>query len=1044
MFAMAKIVSLLPVYLLLLISSFVLPVKSSDNATDMYALLSFKSSIYGDPTGILFSWNHSLHHCQWKGVECGHRHPDRVTALNLDSLQLSGQISPFMTNLTFLQRLSLSNNSLTGSIPEELGLLGRLKFLNLSENSLSGNIPSSIGNCSKLEVLHIRNNQIQGTIPSQLAQCRELTYVNLSTNFLVGTVPSEFGFLYKLTTLSLSFNNLIGSIPPSLGNLTDLSVLSFQYNSLSGTIPASLGKLQYLGELYLGFNNLQGVIPESIYNISSMLYLHLYGNQLEGTLPSNMCNAYSNLRELYLYENQLKGPIPSSISNCSVLAQIEVSDNNFTGTIPSSIGSLQNLDTIEMSVNQLEAKTPSDWSFFDGLVNCTALEWLNLGNNELQGILPSSVTNLSSTLYYLGLWMNQISGRIPVEIGRLTNLNVLSIFQTRLEGTIPLEIGKLSNLQGLYLYENMMSGEIPSTLGNLTSLTELFLDSNSFEGRIPMELSNIQALEILDLSGNKLTGSIPKEIMTLSSLSIGLFFSYNYLNGTIPPEIGKLKNLGAIILSNNKLSGEIPSTIDGCQVLEFLYLDGNLLHGTIPSSMANLKGLQQLDLSNNTFSGEIPEFLDKLKLQYLNISFNDFNGEVPNKGVFNNASEIDIKGNPKLCGGIPEMYLPKCAINSSSQRHYSQRNIIIVSSIASALLSLSILTYLSLTYCKRRKSQNDPQSVISLKSQFEDVSYNDLLRATNSFSFENLLGRGAFGVVYKAIMMFENVTTVAVKVLNIEQDGAAQSFFSECKALKSVRHRNLLKVLSVCSCIDHQGKDFKALIFEFMPNGSLEAWLHPNWTSTNQPKQCLSLMQRLSIAIDVAKALDYLHDHGSDPIIHRDLKPSNVLLDDGMTAHVGDFGLARFLVQHDTILSQSIASTNGVKGSIGYIPPEYGMGVEASVQGDVYSYGILILEMFTGVRPTDERFTDGSSLHKHVVMSFPDQVMSIIDHRMFSLNEAGDGMFEQENVYDCLVLVLQCGIMCSKESPRERMPIKKVIDLLNSAQAKLLRRNRLL
>ncbi|KAJ4782814.1 receptor-like protein kinase 2 [Rhynchospora pubera] len=1010
---MAKIVSLLPLYLLL-ISSFVLPVKSFDNVTDMYALRSFKSSIYGDPTGTLFSWNHSLHHCHWKGVVCGRRHPDRVTALNLDSLQLTGCISSSLTNLTFLQRLSLSNNNLTGSIPEELGLLGRLKFLNLSENSLSGNIPSTIGNCSKLEVLHIESNHIQGTIPSQLAQCSKLTYI------------------------SLRENSLIGTIPPSLGNLTNLSVLKFSLNNLNGTIPASLGQLQLLETLLFGFNNLFGEIPESIFNISSMLLLSLPDNQLEGSLPSNMCDAYSNLRSLYLSDNQLKGLIPSCISNCSVLGKIVFANNSFTGIIPSNIGSLKNLFLLEMSENKLEAKKPSDWSFIDALVNCTLLEVLNLGSNQLQGILPNSIVNLSSTLYEIGLWMNQFSGSIPAAIGRLTNLRILNIYETLIEGTIPLEIGKLSNLQWFDLSENMMSGEIPSTIGNLTSLNGFLLGSNSFEGEIPMKLCNMKDLEVLSLSSNMLTGAIPKEIMTLTSLSIGIDLSNNYLNSTIPPEIGKLKNVGTIILSGNRLYGEIPSTIDGCQVLESLYLGGNLLQGTVPLSMSNLKGLQMLDLSNNFFSGQIPEFLSRMNLQYLNVSFNDFNGEVPKEGVFHNASEIDIRGNLKLCGGVPQMHLPNCTLNPSSPRHHSQKAIIIVSSIASSLLALSIIICLLFTYYQRRKTQKNSKSVIAMKSQYEDLSYNDLLRATDNFSLDNLIGSGAFGAVYKAIMMLDNVTIVAVKVLNLEQIGASRSFLSECKALKGIRHRNLVKVLSVCSSIDHLGNDFKALIFEFMPNGSLETRLHPNSTSTNQPMRYLSLVQRISIAIDVAMALDYLHNHSTVAIVHRDLKPSNVLLDDNMTAHVSDFGLARFLVRHDTMLSQSMTSTNGVKGSIGYIPPEYGMGGQASVQGDVYSYGILLLEMFTGVRPTDERFIDGSSIHNHVAMSVPDQVMDIIDPKMFSVNEAGN-MFAHENVYDCLVLVIQCGIMCSKESPRERIAIEEVINQLNSARAKLLR-----
>ncbi|KAJ4782812.1 Protein kinase family protein [Rhynchospora pubera] len=840
--AMRKIFSLLVIHLLLLISSFIFPVKSSNNETDLYALLSFKSSIHGDPKGELFSWNHSLHHCLWKGVVCGRRHPDRVTALDLDSLQLSGYISPSLTNLTFLQRLSLSNNYLTGSIPEELGRLSRLKFLNLSVNSLNGEIPSTIGNCSNLEVLFIRNNRIQGTIPSQLSQCRDLSLLNLGANFIIGEIPPEIGSLNKLVKLSFDNNNLTGSIPPSLGNLTNLSVLTIRHNSLTGTIPASLGQLQHLVNLLLNFNNLSGEIPNSIYNISSLLLLSLPGNQLEGTLPSNMCDAFSNLWDLYLYNNQLKGSIPSSISNCSVLAYIELHYNSFTGIIPSTIGSLKNLHLLEMSVNQLEAKKPSDWSFIEALVNCTSLEVLNLGSNQLQGILPSSVVNHSSTLFHLGLFMNEISGSIPAEIGGLTSLGDLELYQTNLGGTIPLDIGKLLNLRWVDLSENMMSGEIPSTLGNLTSLNVLILDSNSFEGRIPLELSNMQALEYLNFSSNKLSGAIPKEIMIRTSFAIAIDLSNNYLNSTIPPEIGKLINVGKIVLSNNRLSGGIPSTIDGCQVLEGLYLDRNLLQGTIPTSMGNLKGLKELDLSNNSLSGQIPEFIDKMNLTYLNISYNDFNGKVPKEGVFNNASEIDIRGNPKLCGGVPQMHLPNCALNSSAQRHHSRT--IYYCSIASAFLSLSIIICLLLTYYQIRKSQNHPRSVTALKSQYDDVSYNDLLRATDNFSLDNLIGRGAFGAVYKAIMLLENATKiVAVKVLNLEQNSASRSFLSECKALKSIRHRNLIKVLSVCSSIDHQGNDFKALIFEFMPNGSLEAWLHPNSVSTNQPMRFLSLIE---------------------------------------------------------------------------------------------------------------------------------------------------------------------------------------------------------
>ncbi|XP_078149922.1 receptor kinase-like protein Xa21 [Carex rostrata] len=998
-------------HLLLLICFFSFHLPSNNfatNETDKLALLAFKSHMSNGPSGALSSWNDSFHYCQWQGVSCSNHHPDRVTALSLVSLSLSGRISPSLANLTFLKSLNLSDNKFTGNIPAELGHLSRLQFLDLNMNNLDGNIPSTLGNCSNLK------------------------FLSLGTNNLQGTIPPQFGFLEQLEELSLFRNNLTKSIPSTLGNLTKLIDLYLRDNKLDGFIPPSLGQLKAIKYLSLSENYLSGKIPHSIYNLTAMLWLSLSVNQLDGNLLSNFCDALQNLQIIAFYKNQFNGQIPISISNCSAMTMIDLGSNNFRGTIPDSIGTLQNLFWLDMSSNQLKA-TGDDWRFFDSLINCTFLQKLDLGDNQLQGMLPSSIANLSTSLNHLSLRMNPISGNIPAEVGKLTNLIALELHQTFIEGTIPKEIGKLWNLEGLGLKGNMLSGEIPSSLGNLTKMNVFLLENNAFTGSIPEELSNMQLLNSLNLSNNQLIGPIPKKIFNLHSLSISLDLSNNYLNGSLPPEIGHLGNVAKVYLSNNKLSGQIPTTIDGCQLLQILHIDGNQLNGSIPLSLSNMIGLQDLDISNNAFSGPVPEFVGQMKLQHLNISFNNFEGELPKDGVFRNASAVDIRGNSKLCGGVPEMHLPKCVLYNQKKKHNSKIIIVIIFCIG-GIICLCITMFLIAHFCCKRGPYNNPLPLVAKNSEYQKVSYNDILRATNNFSLENLIGRGSFGDVYKALMNFENVSTVAVKVLNLKHRGASRSFFSECRVLRKVRHRNLLKVLSLCSTIDHHGNDFKALIFELMPNGSLETWLHPD-ACTNRQFRSLNLIERLNIATDVVTALDYLHNHGPTPIVHCDLKPSNVLLDEDMTAHVGDFGLARFLVQPDSMSSLLTGSTDGLKGSIGYIPPEYGMGGKASVEGDAYSFGILLLEMFTGVSPTDERFRDGLSLHNYVQMAFSDRFSEIIDHKLFPAN--GGENTNSEDVQDCLVSVIQCGLLCSKLSPKERIGIKEVVKELNWARMKL-------
>ncbi|XP_043691057.1 probable LRR receptor-like serine/threonine-protein kinase At3g47570 [Telopea speciosissima] len=474
---------------------------------------------------------------------------------------------------------------------------------------------------------------------------------------------------------------------------------------------------------------------------------------------------------------------------------------------------------------------------------------------------------------------------------------------------------------------------------------------------------------------------------------------------------------------------------------------GNLFEGTIPQSLTLLKGLQDLDLSLNNLSGKIPKDLEKLSaLQRLKLSFNNLEGEVPTKGIFGNASAIFVNENNKLCGGITELRLPTC--HGSTKREKSNVFKMVFVIIGVVLGFLLISSFLALYWIRKSKSK-PPSTPLVIDDQFPKISFKELFQATGGFSSANFIGSGSFGSVYKGIIN-QDETIVAVKVLNLQNPRVYKSFMDECKALRNIRHRNLVKILTSCSSLDSKGKDFKALVYEFMPNGSLDDWLHLSMEAHNHSRN-LSLLQRLNIANDVASALDYLHYHCYTAIVHCDLKPSNILLDGDMTAHVSDFGLARLLLEPDDNSSDAQTSTIGIKGSIGYAAPEYGMGGRASIHGDVFSYGILLLEMFTGKRPTDQMFTDDLNLRNFAKAALPANVMQVLDPTLLpkegqreeiekgAINITEGPSHKIDKLQECVTAIIEMSLQCSMESPRERVQMNDVVRELHLIKGNFLK-----
>lgn len=442
---------------------------------------------------------------------------------------------------------------------------------------------------------------------------------------------------------------------------------------------------------------------------------------------------------------------------------------------------------------------------------------------------------------------------------------------------------------------------------------------------------------------------------------------YMQLGGIISPSIGKLDRLQRLALHENSLHGTIPNEIANCSDLRALYLRANYLQGGIPSEIGNLSSLTILDLSSNSLKGAIPSSLGRLtRLRHLNLSTNFFSGEIPDFGALSGFGNSSFTGNLDLCGRqvhkpcrtslgfpvvLPHASSDEALVPTKKSSHYT-RGIIIGAMITSVVALVALVSFVWVWFLTKKeravkrytevKKQVEPKDAGTKLITFHgDLPYPsfEIIEKLESLDDEDIVGSGGFGTVYRMVM--NDCGTFAVKRIDRSREGSDQVFERELEILGSIKHINLVNLRGYCRL-----PTSKLLIYDYLPNGSLDDFLHER----GDDEETLNWNDRLKIALGSARGLAYLHHDCSPIIVHRDVKSSNILLDENLEPHVSDFGLAKLLVDEDAHVTTVVA------GTFGYLAPEYLQSGRATEKSDVYSFGVLLLELVTGRRPTDPYF----------------------------------------------------------------------------------------
>ncbi|KAK2644654.1 hypothetical protein Ddye_019849 [Dipteronia dyeriana] len=872
-------------------------VVGNDSITDpveVKALQDIKKSLF-DINKNLSNWNRG-DPCtsNWTGVLCFNTTIDNgylhVRELQLLNMNLSGQLSPELGRLSYLEILDFMWNNITGHIPNEIGNITSLQLLLLNGNQLTGSLPEELGYLPNLDRIQIDQNNISGPIPNSFANLNKTKHFHMNNNSISGQIPPELSRLPLLVHFLLDNNNLSGHLPPEFSDMPNLLILQLDNNNFEGT-----------------------TIPDSYSNMSKLLKLSLRNCRLQGQIPD--LSRMPELGYLDLSSNRLNGSIPQGELSSNITT-INLSNNNLTGTIPATFTSLPNLQR------------------------------LLIANNSLDGSVPST------------LWQNKTLNANETLVLDFENNNLINI-----SGSPNLPPNVTLWLRGNPLCSN-------------TNLANLCGSKNDQE-------SNMQGSTFTPPECKPQSCPSPYEYSRPSP--VPCFCAAPLLIGY------RLKSPGFSYFRRYRTTFEeyITNGLDlhpyQLDIESFMWQKG-------PRLRMYLKLFPVYN--NNTAHVFNDSEVQRIRWKFTGWHIRDSElfgpYELLNFTLLEPYQHV-VPVSPK--SGISKGALVGAILGG-----------IAVSVTLSAIVALFIVRLRMKDYhavSKRRHSSKISMKIDGVKS----FTYEEMASATNNFSSSAQVGQGGYGKVYKGILADGMV--VAIKRA---QEGSLQGekeFLTEIQFLSRMHHRNLVSLVGYC---DEEGEQM--LVYEFMSNGTLRDQL-----SAAKSKEPLGFAMRMSISLGSSKGILYLHTEADPPIFHRDIKASNILLDSKLTAKVADFGLSRLAPVPDLegIVPAHVSTV--VKGTPGYLDPEYFLTHKLTDKSDVYSLGVVFLELLTGMQP----ISHGKNIVREVNIAYQSgMIFSVIDEKM--------GSYPSECVEKFVTLALKC---CKDDTDARPSMVEVVRELEN-------------